>query len=251
MPFALMVIGGLAQLAGTSAAIALGIAFFLAGFAHGAAEQQSGTLRAFRPLDAAAYVVAGLAVAGLFLVLPLAGLTLFLLLSAWHFQHSAKGGPVVRWAFALTAVGGSALWHPLDTGAVFAALLGQGVPEACMLALAAAGAAGFMMAMGAVIGRPQRYSLLACVAATALFHPVLATGLAFFLGHAWPMQREQAARFGWPKVLRAAAPTAIPAVLGALAIIALAVSGHIALPLAAALAFGMATPHILTARLER
>ncbi|WP_067789304.1 Brp/Blh family beta-carotene 15,15'-dioxygenase [Paraurantiacibacter namhicola] len=251
MSFGLLSLAALAQLAGTGAAIALGIGFFLAGFAHGAAEHQSGTLRAFRLLDAAAYVLAGLAVAALFLAMPLAGLTLFLLLSAWHFQHSAGGDRLARWAYALTAVGGSALWQGEATAEIFAALLGQPIPQPWMLVLAVAGGAGLVLAIAALGRRPHGWSLIACVAATALLHPVLATGLAFFLGHAWPMQHAQARRFGWSEVIRAAAPTAIPAMLGALAIAAFVLVGILPLVWAAALAFGMATPHILTERLER
>ena len=66
-----------------------------------------------------------------------------------------------------------------------------------------------------------------------------------------PMQQAQVYRHGWHAVLAAQGPTTALAVLGAAAIAALVLTGQIAMPLAAALAFGMATPHMLSERLER
>ena len=83
-----------------------------------------------------------------------------------------------------------------------------------------------------------------------MFHPVLAVGLVFFTGHALPIQLRQLRRYGSAAVLRAVGwPTGI-AVAGAALMAGAVASGWIALPLAAALAFGFATPHMLTDRLK-
>ncbi|KLE32360.1 hypothetical protein AAW00_12985 [Aurantiacibacter luteus] len=250
MPFILLAAVA-AQLAGGGAAIALGLAFFLAGTAHGAGDEQGGTIRPWNVIGAAGYVVAGLAVAALFVAAPLAGLTLFLLLSAWHFARSTGGTRARQVAFALSAVGGSALWQTGRTEAIFAAVLGMPIPGVWMTGLAILGGAGLLLAAWALGKRWRDPLLWSVLAATALLHPVLAVGFAFLAGHALPMQQAQVRRHGWRAVLAAQGPTTALAVLGAAAIAALVLTGHLALPLAAALAFGMATPHMLSERLER
>ena len=251
LPSALLALAGLAQIAGEGPAIALGLLFFLAGTAHGAGDEQDGTIRPYRLAPAVAYVVAGLAVAALFVALPLAGLTLFLLLSAWHFAHSSGGTWPRRLGFALTAIGASALWQNAATGRVFAAVLGTPIPPLWMLALAIIGAIGLGLSAWALKDDWRDGALWVTLVATAILHPVLAVGLAFAVGHALPIQRAQLRRYGWRRVLFAEGVTTGLAILGALAIAASVLTGHLALPLAAALAFGMATPHMLAERLER
>ena len=250
-PVALLAVCTAVSLLGTGAAIAMGLALFLAGFAHGAGDEQAGTLRPFALAPAAAYVVAGLAVAALFLALPLAGLTLFLLLSLWHFARSGRGDAIGRAAFACLAVGGSALLRMDETSSVFAALLGSAPPHGWMLALAATGAAGLTLSVATFVRGRFDAALAATLVAVALLHPVLAVGFAFAVGHAFPLQGSQIRRYGWRDVIAAQGPTASIALLGALAMAALVLSGHLPLPWAAALAFGMATPHMLSERLER
>ncbi|GGD58113.1 hypothetical protein GRI62_01690 [Erythrobacter arachoides] len=240
-----------AQIAGEGAAIVLGLAFFLAGTAHGAGDEQGGAIRPWSAVGAAGYVVAGLAVAALFVAAPLAGLSLFLLLSAWHFARSTGGTRARQLAFALTAVGGSALWQVEGTGAIFAAVVGTHIPAIWMTGLAMLGGAGLLLAALALSKRWRDPLLWSVLAATALLHPVLAVGYAFLAGHALPLQEGQFRRHGWRQVLAAQGPTTALAVLGAAAIAALVLTGNLALPLAAALAFGMAAPHMLSERLER
>lgn len=250
LPF-LLLVAATAQLAGEGAAIALGLALFLAGTAHGAADEQGGTMGRWSPAGAAGYILAGLAVAALFVAAPLAGLTLFLLLSAWHFARSAPGTPSRQLAFALSAVGGSALWQPVTTASIFAAALGVPVPDVWMNGLAVIGGAGLLLAAWALGARWRDPLLWAVLGSTAFLHPILAVGLIFLAGHALPIQVAQVRKHGWPEVLAAQGPTTALAVLGAAAIAGLVLTGHLALPFAAALAFGMATPHMLSERLER
>ena len=251
LPFALLGFAFVSQWVGEGAAIALGLVFFLLGVSHGAGDEQGGRIRPYRLAGAAAYVVAGLAVAALFVAVPLAGLTLFLLLSAWHFAHSSGGTLARRLGFALTAIGGSALWQRGETARVFEAILGMAVPEGWMIALAALGSAGLLLAAWSLGKRWRDPVLFSTLVATVLLHPVLAVGFAFAAGHALPIQRAQIRRHGWRDVLAAEGATTGLAVTGALAIAAFVLTGHLALPLAAALAFGMATPHMLSERLER
>ncbi len=241
-----------AQLAGTTAAILLGLACFVAGLAHGAAEETEGRIAAFGPVRALAYVAIGLAVAGLFLALPIAGLTLFLLLSLWHFARSECAmGPLARAAVGMLAIGGSALFRPSETTDVFAAIVGFAPPSVLVPVLSMAGVAGSVLVVAALVRR-ERGALLAasCLPAAILFHPVLAVGLVFLSAHALPVQAGQVARYGRHAVLRAALWPSLAAGAGALASIAAVSAGLVPMPLAAALAFGLATPHMLTERLE-
>ncbi|MBH5323522.1 Brp/Blh family beta-carotene 15,15'-dioxygenase [Aurantiacibacter sediminis] len=242
---------GAAELWSETAAITLGLLFFLVGVAHGAGDEQDGTIHPYRLAGAAAYVVTGLAVAALFMSLPLAGLTLFLLLSAWHFAHSTEGQAARKAGFALTAIGGSALWQGGATTQVFAAVLGMDTPPSFILALAGLGATGLALSVWSLARNWRDPVLLSTIVATAALHPVLAVAFAFAAGHALPIQQAQIRRYGWRDVAKAAGLTTVLAVLGALAIAALVVAGNMALPIAAALAFGMATPHMLAERLER
>ncbi|WJY17561.1 hypothetical protein QQS45_07785 [Alteriqipengyuania flavescens] len=134
---------------------------------------------------------------------------------------------------------------------MFAALLGTIPPRGWVLALAATGAAGLALSVATVVRGRFGPALSATLVAVALLHPALAVGFAFAVGHAFPLQGSQIRRYGWRDVVAAQGPTASIALLGALAMAAVVLSSHLPLPWAAALAFGMATPHMLSERLER
>ena len=250
-PFSLLGLAAVAQIRGEGAAVGFGLLLFLTGVAHGAGDEQGGAIRPFRLVGAVAYIVAGLAVAALFVAFPLAGLTLFLLLSAWHFAHSSGESLARRLGFALSAIGGSALWRMAETAAVFEAALGVTPPQGWMVALAAIGSAGLLLTAWSLAKSWRDTVLWSTIIATAFLHPVLAVGLAFAAGHALPIQQAQIRRHGWRDVLAAEGPTTAIALAGVLAMALLVLTNHLALPLAAALAFGMATPHMLSERLER
>ena len=242
-----------AQFAGGTFPVALGLILFAAGLSHGAGDEQGGTMQRYGVLEALAYLVVGAAVAGLFLTAPIAGLALFLGLSAWHFGRSdCAMGELARYAIAALATGGSALFRRDETARVFETVLGQAPVAPQMTLLALVGAAGCVLVAFALF-RNQRGCGEAAIAllATAFFHPVLAVGLIFLVGHAVPIQRRQIAQYGSATVWKAVALPTLVATAGGIALAALVWTGTLDVRIAAALAFGLATPHMLTERLER
>ena len=135
---------------------------------------------------------------------------------------------------------------------VFAVIVGGEVPALVMRVLALLGVAGTGAAAWALVKGLRGFGhAVIALAATVVFNPVLAVGLIFLTAHAIPVQQRQIANYGRSTVWRAVALPTLIATLGALGIAALVWTGHLALPIAIALAFGMATPHMLTERLER
>ena len=249
----LFAVAGLAQLAGSAVALAVGIGLFVLGLGHGAGDENDGELRAYSWVLIAAYVVIGLAISALYLAWPVLGLSIFLAFSAWHFARSDSGMSLLpRLAIAGLAVGGSALLRPEATAGVFGAALGETPPASLLLLLAGVGGAALLAAAVSIALRHTGASSTGLAAlACLLFHPVLAVGLIFFGMHALPVQNRQIARYGARKVFKAIAlPTAV-ATFAAAAIALVVWNGWLALELAMALAIGMATPHMLTERLER
>ena len=246
-------LGVVAQIAGDGWAVLAGLVFFVMGLAHGAGDENEGGIARIKLVHAAAYLVTGAAVAALFLFAPLAGLALFLALSAWHFARSdCAFDPLTRYAIAGLAVGGSALFRPGETAEVFAVIVSGEVPALVIRVLALLGVAGTGGAAWALVKGLRGFGhAVIALAATVLFNPVLAVGLIFLTAHAIPVQQRQIANYGRSTVWRAVALPTLIATLGALGIAALVWTGHLALSIAIALAFGMATPHMLTERLER
>ena len=230
----------------------LGLVLFVAGLAHGAGDEQDGELRRIGLVHAIAYLVVGIGVGGLFLAAPLGGLAVFFALSAWHFARSdCRFEQATRFAIAGLAVGGSALFQTKLTAMVLMQATGAEVPGWFLRALAVAGLAGAGFAAFALIAgkRGFGHAIVALVAAL-LLHPVLAVGLIFLTAHAIPIQQRQAATYGPRVVMRAIAIPTIIATLGAIAIAASVWGAVLAMPIAVALALGLATPHMLTERLE-
>ena len=245
-PIALVAV--IAQLAGQAAAIWTGLALFLLGFAHGAAEEAGDTLRAPAPATIAFYLVTGAAFAALYLALPLVGLAAFLTLSCWHFARSETGlSPLANAAIALLSIGGTALFQPAATAAIFAAMIGAAPPLWFMLLLAFAGAAGVLLAL---ISLRKATTPLIATAACVLFHPVLAVGTIFVAAHALPVQAAQARQSGWRTVLHAQAPATLASLVGSAALVALYLTGNAPLDWLVAAALGMAIPHVLVDGLE-
>ena len=246
-------LAALAQIVGGAWPTAAGLLFFVLGLAHGAGDENDGAIARITIIHALAYLVAGAAVAGLFLAAPLAGLVLFLALSAWHFARSDCAlAAMTRYAIAGLAVGGSALFRQTETLAIFGYVTGADFPSSLIRILAVIGGAGAACA-GVALVRSNRgfgHAIIA-LAAVALLHPVLAVGLIFLVAHAIPVQQRQLATYGRGVVVRAVAVPSIVATVGALLIGGMVLQGILAAPFAIALAFGMATPHMLTERLER
>ncbi len=231
----------------------LGLVLFALGLAHGAGDEQDGKLSSYTLLHAGAYVVVGLAIAGLFLMAPLYGLALFFALSAWHFARSeCRFHQASRLAIAGLAVGGSALLRPDETADVLAFVTGADVPRNFMRFLAMGGVFGLVCAAYAFVTNRRGFGhTIVAALATLLLHPVLAVGLVFLTAHAVPVQERQVLTYGASTVARAVALPTLIALVGATAIAMAVGIGWIAPQVAAALAFGMATPHMLTERLER
>ena len=253
LSWAALLLAALAQLLGETEATVAGLAFFVAGLAHGAGDENDATIRPFSLIHVGAYLVTGAAVTALFLVAPPAGLALFLALSAWHFARSdVRMAQETRFAIAALATGGSALFRHRETERVFAAVVGEPLPPLFVDVLALAGIVGIGLA-GWVLFKGRRGSGHAAIAAgaVALLHPVLAVGLIFLTAHAVPIQQRQIRRYGSAAVWKAVAWPSVVALAGAAGLAVAVWQGWIALPIAVALAFGMATPHMLTERLER
>ena len=229
-----------------------GLMLFLAGLPHGAAIETSDDLRAIGFAQATAYLVAAAAFVALFVGSPAVGLGLFLALSAWHLAiDDEAAGPIARLAVAGLVIGGSALFRPQSTEHVFAMLTGGGVPPEMVSGAAVCGMVGVASAgVLAIRRRPEAWIALAMIAGFVVLDPVLATGLAFFAGHALPVQCNQIRRYGFGKVMRAEALPSVLAMLGAVALAVLVWRGIVPLPAAAALAFGLALPHMLAGKLE-
>jgi len=237
----------LGPLIGPAASLLVALVLFGAGVLHGAGEENEGSIRPFSIIHAALYLAVAAAVAALYLASPTTGLVAFLAISVWHFATSHCGfDPVAQGAIAACAIGGSALFHASQTAQVFASITGDAIPAVLMSALCVVGVAG-VVAAGYAAVRERRgggHAILA-VMAVMLAAPVLAVALIFFVAHALPVQRAQVARYGPADVLRATLPTGLLALSGIAALGVLVWSGTVALPLAVAIAFGLATPHML------
>lgn len=236
------------QLIGGTVSLVVALVLFAAGVLHGAGDESASGIRPFSIPHAAAYIAVAAAVAALYLAAPLAGLVGFLAISGWHFATSRCGfDPAAQGAIAACALGGSALFHGSPTAQVFASITGGPVPDLLIGGLAAVGVAGVAAAgYAAVRGMRGAWHAILAVMAVLLAEPVLAVALIFFVAHALPVQQVQVARYGFADVLRAGLPTGLLALGGIAALGALAWSGVVALPFAAAIALGLATPHMLT-----
>ena len=237
-----------AQIVGGAFSTAVALMLFAAGMLHGAGDENEEGIRRFSLAHAAGYIAFAAAVAALYLVSPLSGLICFLAISGWHFATSRCGfDRSSHLAIAGCTIGGSALYHGLQTSQVFSSITGQPIPGLLMTVLALAGLVGVACAGYALLrmARGASYAVMASLA-VLLADPVLAVALIFFVAHALPMHRRQVAEHGVENVLRATLPTGLLALAGSLILVALTAAGLVTLPVAAAIAFGLATPHMLT-----
>ena len=236
---------------GEQVGVAVGLGFFAAGLSHGAAEESREQISRIGLPQAIAYLLIAAAVAGLLLAQPMAGLTLFLALSGWHFVQDEGGfGLASRYALAGLTVGGSALFQPEATSQVFSALMGQEVHPSVIPALAVVGAGGALCLLPAIHRREAGAGIaILSLAAVAALSPVLAVGLVFLIGHAAPVQSAQIERYGLSAVRNAVLLPTVIAMGGAVLLVAGVFLSLVPLPIAAALAIGLATPHMLAGRL--
>lgn len=228
-------------------AIAIGLAFFAAGLPHGFLRGTRSNPRLRSAGYWAAYLLAAAFVLTMFLVAPIIALCGFLGLSLIHFASSdAHRDRLFNGAVGCLAVGGSALFQPSTTAAMFAAVAGQGLSPTLIGAIAIFGMAGVLLTLALSIENPRRYrALLLATGFVALLHPVLAVGAIFYLFHAAPIQR-RAHLAPAPSLARyLVAAWAVLCVIGSgLALIAVTYAG-VSVGLASATAIALVTPHLL------
>lgn len=239
-----------AQVVGGAFSTAVALMLFAAGMLHGAGDEDEERIRPFSLAHAAGYIAFASAVASLYLVSPVSGLISFLAISGWHFATSRCGfDRSSHLAIGGCTIGGGALFHGAQTAKVFGSITGEPIPGLLMAVLALAGLVGVACA-GYALLRMARGAAHAVTGGLAvlLADPVLAVALIFFVAHALPTHRQQISEHGLEDVRRATLPTGLLALTGSLILVALAAAGLVTLPFAAAIAFGLATPHMLTER---
>ncbi|TCD02050.1 hypothetical protein EYB45_10230 [Erythrobacteraceae bacterium CFH 75059] len=249
LPLALLAAALAIGAGGTEPAVGAGLALFLAGLPHGAfAPDGVSLLRDAR--HGVRYAGVGIIAGTTVLLAPVMVLALFLLLSGWHFAADGAGQPWVRrLAIAGLAIGGSALLRPTETAAVFAALCGAPVPGVLVTVLAAAGAAAVLLALAALRRAPGDAALWAMLAAPALLHPVLATGVVFVLGHAGPVSARLLEKT--PHPWRIVAAVGAASALVAAGLVVAVPQANVPLPFLAAAGVGLILPHLLPLRALR
>ncbi len=226
--------------------------FFVLGVAHGAVIEDRDGIRIIGPSQTLAYLFAAAAVAAFWMVAPLSALALFLSLSLWHFTVSDTGEPgLARFSVAALAIGGSALFQPDATRAIFAAITGATIPAPFLAICAGVGvaglAAGFLAASRAL---GSGVMCLVCALATLILHPVLAVAFVFFALHALPVTARLCNDWGSRAFIRACAAPTVVAIVGVCAIGFAVTSGVVPVAIAAGIVAGLATPHMLTDRFD-
>ena len=247
--FALLAVCVACQLVSEPLGYGAALLLALGGLAHGAIEEDERGIFSLGLGHAAIYLLAATAIFGFWMASPLAGLTLFLALSAWHFIVSAKEGQSFGWTVALLTIGGSALFRPNETINVFSAITGTAVPDLFVIILGFLGAVGIVFALCMGL-RARRHAprLAAAVGAVAFLQPVLAVAFVFFSLHAWPVTRRLCDDYGRAAFVKASAIPTMLALCGVVAIAALIEFGMIHWQAAAAIMVALATPHMLIDR---
>jgi len=145
------------------------------------------------------------------------------------------------------AIGGSALFRPSSTAEVFTLITGVQFPGLLLSGLALAGIIGLGFAIVAALQNRAGYehAVLAGLATMSL-EPPLAVGLIFLISHALPVQLRQIDAYGPKRVLNAVGLASLFALAGTFLLGVATWYGILPPPVSVALAFGFATPHILS-----
>ncbi|WP_371395643.1 Brp/Blh family beta-carotene 15,15'-dioxygenase [Fretibacter rubidus] len=240
----------------------IAIVLFLLGVPHGAVERTETAPRFTMPTLAytALYIVFGILVFASWLISPLGTFILFLLLSAWHFGQSE---PDLR-LIGLWVIIGSCLIYPAQTLSIFAALLESGSPPSQWVVasqiLAAACLMGLLIEYAVRIKSGQKPSLLRLAFLVLLFlvlPPIPAVAVYFFALHGLGEFARTLAAVSRASVLREGSalkpidilklygPATFPAMIGAVIILWMTVTGYIPMVIAAGLATAFIIPHML------
>lgn len=239
------------QLAVPSLLYPAALAAFLLGIPHGSVERDpTGPLlrgRALPPslLYSALYVVFAILVMASWLISPWPTLIIALALSAWHFAQS-PGEPVGVGVFVVLACFAS---FPGTTLELFSALTGQpfAAPETWLRVLGGIGLAALWLSPS---WRRDWAARLVLTGAFLVIHPVAAVATYFLAWHslgevAALLDQRRPGEAAWRTALRTYAPTSLPALFGATALLVLTWHGYVPVPMAAGLAIAFIVPHML------
>ena len=237
------------QLAAPSAVIPAALALFLFGIPHGSVQREQSSARRVAPglSYTALYLLFGVLVFCSWMIEPWPTLLLALGLSAWHFSTSSAREPLLIGVFVITA---SFVVFPSLTLEVFNALTGRAiaVSDVWLRALGLFGLAAVWWP-----GGHARWPVRLLWSAMFLtLHPVAAVACYFALSHALGetaslLEQEDDGTTGavTRTLARIYGPTSLPALLGAVAVIAGVALGYVPLPIAAGFAVAFIVPHML------
>lgn len=235
-----------ASMASPTLAAFLALMLVLAGTPHGGGDVSNGSLRPPDASFAARYLLQAVAVGALFLAAPVAGLLVFLLLSAWHFACEMQGDVFVRTGHGLLPIGGGALFQGGATAGIFAAITDAAVPPTMMVGLAAAGAIGCAAWVVAIARRSiPAFDAVVVVAAFASLPPVLAVAFYFGFVHGPAATGRMIDAHGLATTRRALTATGIAGILSVTGLTIAWWAGLLPVGLVAAILVGFAVPHML------
>lgn len=223
------------------------------GLFHGGLDRENGRLVLPGWGYSATYLAVALAMVGVMIFNPVAGLVAFFALSVWHVARETgqrTGDRIAGAAEALALVGGSALLRPNETFLLVDTIAGRG-SEALVALLGAAGVGAVLLTVWAIVRRsPLAAGLAASFVGYAVLPPLVAIAAGFFAFHALPRVVELLAEAGWRKGWRLGA-LGLVALVGATFLIAGMTQGWWSAALLAAILIALATPHMLLDRTLR
>ena len=230
------------------AAVLFGLGLF-----HGGLDRENGRLVLPGWGYSATYLFVALAMVGVMIFNPLAGLVGFFALSVWHVARESghrAGDRIAGAGEALALVGGSALLRPNETFLLVESIAGRG-SEAIVVLLGGAGVGAVLLTLWSMVRRsPLAPALAISFVGYAFLPPLVAIGAAFLAFHALPRVVELIGEAGWRQGWRLGA-LGLVALAGATFLIVGMTQGWWSAALLAAVLIGLATPHMLLDRTLR
>jgi len=204
---ALLLAAGLASLAGGAGQLAFALVVGLGlGLLHGASDLCL-VPSARRPAFLGCYLATALACLLCWQLAGAVALTLFLLLSAWHFAHEDElfAGRLRSLALGLFIIGGPALLHPEAVARLLALAMGPQAPATLATWLAGLLALGGALALPVLLlaAWQRRCPRLAVtLVAVVVAPPLVGFALGFYLLHAAPQTGVRQRLLGAPSLAR-------------------------------------------------
>ena len=263
---ALILLFTVLQAASANAALIVAIALFLSGVPHGATERIKGGGHVTPSLYfTLIYIVFGIVVFSSWLISPIGTLTLFMLLSAWHFGKGEPfGSTFEKMTVGFWIIIGSFLLYPTETLIIFefltdrpgsltseasfnVTLYGQILAAMTLVILTLFWARNFR---GNCLKPGQSARLIALIAIFLLLPPVLAVATYFFALHslgeiADTLDQVSEKRLPWKRIAILYLPASLPALIGGTVIIVATYTGDFPLAMAAGLGIAFTVPHML------